>query len=100
MNDRLQVKHWPVLSLLNTCACAANHTRPLPSGKVLFDGFSIEAKKRLLAKVGLTNIAFCGYGERDSKGDRLCFPVEIHDEAGQRHDHLVVVTADGVHVKP
>jgi len=100
MNRNVQVKCWPVLSLLIICACAANHIRPLPNGKVLLDGFSIEAKKRLFAKVGFTKITYCGYGERDSKGDRLCFPVEVHDEAGQRYDHLVVVTADGVHVKP
>src|SRR5437764_7320745 len=100
MNSCLQVKCWPVLLLLITCTCSANHIRPLPNGKVLLDGFSIEAKKRLFAKVGLTNIAFCGYGERDSMGDSLCFPVEVHDESDQRHDQLVVLTAEGVHVKP
>lgn len=82
------------------CSCSHSQIRALPNGKVLVDDFPIEAKKRLFAKVGFTNIAYCGYGERDSKGDRLCFSVEVHDEAGQRSDHLVVVTAKGVHVKP
>jgi hypothetical protein len=72
----------------------------MPNGKVLLDGFSIEAKKRLFVHVGITNIKFCGYGERDSKGTRLCFPVETRDDAGQRQDYLVVVTAEGVHKKP
>src|SRR2546426_7399664 len=84
--------------LANTCGFGAQ--RPLSGDKVLLDGFSIEAKKRLFAKVGLTNFVFCGYGQRDSAGDRLCFPVELRDENGQRQDRLVVVTADGVHVKP
>jgi hypothetical protein len=74
-------------------------TRPLANGKVLLDGFTIEAKKRLFVHVGLTNTAFCGSGWRDSKGDRLCFAVEVRDVTGRQH-HLVVVTANGVHKKP
>ena len=74
------------------CGCGSYRIRALPNGKVLVSDFSIEAKRRLFTKVGFTNIAYCGYGERDSKGDRLCFPVEVHDEAGQRYDHLVLAS--------
>src|SRR5258708_5144979 len=79
---------------------AGSHWRPIPNGKVLVDDFPIEAKRRLFAKAGITNFSFCGYGQRDSKGDRLCFPVETQDQSGQRADYLVVVTAQGVHLKP
>src|SRR5438034_8927435 len=85
-----------VMAVADLYGCSNTRIRALPNGKVLVDDFSIEAKRRLFAKVGLTNIAYCGYGERDSKGDRLCFSVEVHDKAGQRIDHLVVVTAGGV----
>jgi hypothetical protein len=88
-----------ILLLLLACWSGWAGARPMPNGKVLLDGFSIEAKKRLFARVDVTNLAWCGYGERDSKGDRLCFPVEAR-EAGQRRDYLVVVTVEGVHKKP
>lgn len=87
--------------LIACCSCSYCGVRPLPNGKVLLDGFSIEAKKRLFAHVGITNITFCDYGERDSKGDRLCFAVEVRETPSQqRHHLLVVVTAKGVHQKP
>src|SRR6266516_1340014 len=98
MNCRLNFTCAIAFAVL--CGCGHSRIRTLPSGKALVDDFGIEAKERLFAKVGFTNIAYCGYGRRDSKGDRLCFSVEVHDKTGQRSDHLVVVTAAGVHVKP
>jgi hypothetical protein len=89
-----------MLSLMVVCGWGSPRIRALSCGKVLISDFSIEAKRRLFAKVGFTNVAYCGYGERDSTGSRLCFPVETHDTAGQRSDYLVVVTAEAAHVKP
>ncbi len=89
-----------MLAVFLGCCCAWGGMRSMPNGKVLLDGFTIEAKKRLFRHVGITNISFCGSGKRDSKGDRLCFPVEARDDEGKRHDYLVVVTTNGVHKKP
>jgi hypothetical protein len=86
--------------VLACCWSVHGGTRPLSNGKVLVDGFPIEAKKRLCAQVGLTNITYCGPGERDSKGERLCFAVGVRDSMGLQHHHLVVVTAKGVHKRP
>ena len=90
----------PLLAVASGCGSSGSRIRGLSEGKALASGFPIEAKKRLFAKVGLTNITFCGYGERDSTGDRICFPVEARDETGKRRDHLVVVTSGGVHATP
>jgi hypothetical protein len=93
-------KRLLVSAIVLVCWFGYGGTRSLPDGKVLLDGFTIKAKKRLFGHVGLTNITFCDYGERDSKGDRLCFAVEVRDVTGRKHDHLVVVTTNGVHKKP
>jgi hypothetical protein len=80
------------------CSCAEFKTGTLSDGKVLLDVSSRE-KRRLLTRLGFTN-AYGGAIERDSKGERLCFNVRVGRTLEQRKEFLVVVTADGVHIKP
>ncbi|MGD0252787.1 MAG: hypothetical protein ABSC01_08835 [Verrucomicrobiota bacterium] len=85
--------------------CGNSHAEniPLPNNKVVLE-ISLQEKLRLFTRLGFTNILSHGPVERDSKGTRLFIRVETGTNFAttqeSRTQQLVVVAADGVHVKP
>lgn len=85
------------------CACGGSKPRILSNGKVVLQ-VSLEEKKRLFTRLGFTNILSHGPVERDSRGTRIFTRVETGNSYNSvqelRTQQLVVVTAEGVHLKP
>ena len=72
----------------------------MPDDKMLL-GISLAERERLVHRLGYTN-GFGGYIHRDSKGDRLAFPITVDTTLKDSRDRkvvLAVVTAAGVHVR-
>jgi len=85
------------------CVCGTSQTITLPDGKVVLQ-ISLKEKKQMLSKLGFTNILSHGPVERDSSGTRLFVRVETGKSFNPvqelRTQQLVVITAEGVHIKP
>lgn len=83
--------------------CGSSKPQTLSNGKVLLQA-SLAEKKRLLTRLGFTNILSHGAVERDSTGTRIFVSVETGTNFNPvpqlRTQQLVVVTAEGVHIKP
>jgi hypothetical protein len=83
--------------------CGKSEPRSLSNGKVLLQA-SLDEKKRLITRLGFTNVLSHGPMERDSLGTHLFLRVETgtsFDTAQQlRTQQLVVITAEGVRIKP
>ena len=92
-----------LIGSLAVCFCGFSQTIPLPDGKVVLQ-ISLKQKKLLLSRLGFTNILSHGPVERDSSGTRLFVRVETGKSFNPvqelRTQQLVVVTAEGVRIKP
>jgi hypothetical protein len=92
-----------VVTCLGICACGDPKPRILSNGKVLLQ-ISLEEKERLLTRLDFTNMLSHGPVERNSRGARLFVSVEtgvsFNPVQQLRTQQLVVVTAEGVHIKP
>jgi hypothetical protein len=92
-----------LIGSLAVCICGCSQTTTLPDGKVVLQ-ISLKEKQTLLSRLGFTNILSHGPVERDSSGTRLFVTVETGSSFNPvqelRTQQLVVVTAEGVHIKP
>ena len=90
-----------VIALSSAGCISVFGSRQLPKDKVLLE-IDLEQEKQLFASLGFTNIVTHGAGRRDSTGDRLWFAVRTGDTGNKDtwKEYLVVVTAQGAHVKP
>jgi hypothetical protein len=98
--------HFVIACLIGSLAvagCGRSQPLPLPDGKVVLH-ISLKGQERLFTRLGFTNLLSHGPVERDSSGTRLFLRVETGSSFNPvqelRTQQLVVVTAEGVHMKP
>jgi hypothetical protein len=88
---------------ISLCGCGTGKERRISDTKVLLT-LSLEDRDRLLTRVGFTNAGRVGPLTRDSSGQRMFMMVETTPFSGQaqesRTQQLIVITAQGFHVKP